>query len=278
MKMTFNKKILGYVVFGIAVVIAFLYLRFPGKVIGDYIIAAVSANNPDAVLTIGAVKPYFPPGVKFLNIAYGSKQNPGATLRVDDLTARLSLISLLKGKTALLLNGNVYGGTLKGRCEYAKFLSLSKLIKYEIRVSDVGLDRFAYAKGTFNRNITGKLNGSFVYHRSYDRVGEGSGTAEFTIVNGSYQLLSNLLGFDSIDFSRIEGRLSMKGDALKVEKIGLSGAKFNCSLKGEVALDKNIDSSSLTITGAVEVAGMGGRKIGVAVGGILKNPTVRLIP
>jgi type II secretion system protein N len=278
MKNPFTKKMAAYTGLGIVLAIVFLYLRFPGSVVGDYITQAFSAQHPGAIVVIGAVKPHFPPGMRMENILYGVKRNPDATIQILDLTARPGWLDLFKGKTALLLSGSAYGGELAGRIDYADFLSLARPVHYTFKVSGAGLDRFAYIKGTFNRSMTGKLNGNFVFRRSYERIGESSGTGEFTIANGSYQLMENLLGFDSIEFSKIEGRLSLKGDALKLDRFRLTGAKFNCSLQGDIVLHEDMELSPITLTGAFEIAGMGGRKTNVAIGGILGNPTVRLLP
>jgi type II secretion system protein N len=278
MKWSFNKRVLGYILFGIIIIIAFLYLRFPGKVIGDYLESIVSARNPDATLVIGVVKPYFLPGFKLEKIAYGSKSNPAVAIHLNYLTARPDFINLFKGKMKFLLKGEAYGGLLQGYCDFMDFLSLMRPSHYEIKLSNVGLDQLAYVKGTLNRNVTGKLNAKFAYRRSYDRIGESTGTGEFTIVNGSYQLLENIMGFERIDFSRIEGRLSMKGDTLKIDRMKLTSTKFNCSLQGEIVLNNEIEQSPITMNGTIEIAGMGGRKMNTAIGGIMGNPTIRLMP
>jgi type II secretion system protein N len=246
--------------------------------VGDYLVSTVSTRNPDAVLAIGAVKPYFLPGVTLEKVAYGSRQNPEATLQINRLTARFDLLNLLRGKTRLLLQGDIYKGIFKGYCDFADFLTLSRPSRCEIKLDDVGLEQFAYVKGSLNRTITGKLSANVSYRRDYERIGESGGTGEFNIVNGSYPLMENILGFESIAFSKIEGRFNIKGDSLKIDRIKLTGTQINCSLQGDIVLNNDIERSPLTMSGTIEVAAAGSRRINVAIGGIIGNPTIKLMP
>jgi len=278
MKWTFNKRVFAYILFGIIIVIVFLHLRFPGHVLRDYLVSVAVARNPDAVLVIGAVKPVFPPGVKLEKISYGSSQNPEATIQINELRARPSFLKFFRGKTTLFLKGEVYGGSLTGYCDFANFLSLAKPSRWEIKLNDCSLEKFGYVRGTLNRAISGKLNANVAYLRSYERIGESGGTGDFTVVNGSYPLMQNILGFDSIAFSKIEGRFNIKGDNLKIERMKLTGTQFNCSLQGDIVMNRDFELSPVTISGTIEVAGTGGRRMNIAIGGILGNPAVRVMP
>jgi type II secretion system protein N len=278
MKWTFNKRVFGYILFGIVVVAVFLYLRFPNRIVRDYLVSVAVVRNPDAVLVIGAVKPAFPPGVKLEKVSYGSSQNPEATVQINELTARLGLLKFFRGKTQLFLKGDVYGGSLKGYCDFADFLSLARPARWEIQLSDCSLDKFAYVRGSLNRAISGKLNATLTFRRNYERVGESGGSGDFTIANGSYPLMQNILGFDSIAFSKIEGRFNIKGDNLKIERLKLTGTQFNCSLQGDIAMNRDFELSPVTMNGAIELTGAGSRRVNIAIGGILGNPTIRLMP
>jgi hypothetical protein len=140
------------------------------------------------------------------------------------------------------------------------------------------LDKFAYVRGSLNRAISGKLNATLTFRRNYERVGESGGSGDFTIANGSYPLMQNILGFDSIAFSKIEGRFNIKGDNLKIERLKLTGTQFNCSLQGDIAMNRDFELSPVTMNGAIELTGAGSRRVNIAIGGILGNPTIRLMP
>ncbi|MBN1380509.1 MAG: type II secretion system protein GspN [Deltaproteobacteria bacterium] len=277
MKYKLNKQIIGYTAFGLIMLAVFLYLRFPGRVISDYITAMVSARHPEAVLFIGTLNPDFPPGVKMENIACGLKKNPTATMNMNSLNARIGLLDVFKGETTLFFKGNTYGGGLEGRINFAHFMSLSKPVHFEIRLNNLGLDQCAYLKELLKHQIAGTLTGAFVYRYDYERKGAKNGEGEFTLSNGSYPLRERLLGFEKIDFTRIEGKIAIKNNALKIDRIKMMGPEFNCTLQGDITLNEDIESSTINMNGTIEIAGSGTKRMKVAIGGILGNPTVRLM-
>ena len=50
MRLRMNRAIVGYILAGIAMLLIFLYLRFPGEALTDYVKAAVAARYPGASL------------------------------------------------------------------------------------------------------------------------------------------------------------------------------------------------------------------------------------
>lgn len=276
-KSIFNRKNAGYLLLFVIFLVLFLYLRFPAGIVKDYLISAVAADRPEVELKIGDFKPWLPPGLKMDNVSYTVKGITVSEFRIDEFIARMSLIDLFKAKSTVLLSGRAYGGQVQGHINYTQLFKFDKPLVYEIKLSDARLEKFSYMKSSMNRTMTGKFNGSLVYRRNYDRFGQDSGSGQFTITNGSYPLMENIFGMTSIEFSKIEGRFSIKGDVLKMEKLRLTGPRFNASMLGEIVLNKETALSPVTMTGTLEILGMGGRRVNVTVSGVLGNPSARLM-
>ncbi|MCX5913988.1 MAG: AMP-binding protein, partial [Deltaproteobacteria bacterium] len=91
------------------------------------------------------------------------------------------------------------------------------------------------------RQITGKLEGAVAYSSTAEAQKNEAGSIDFTLTNGTYQLLEGILGFDRLDFSRVEGKISFRNGALKITRLVLTGEKLRCSLKGNILLADDIE-------------------------------------
>ena len=124
MRLRINRAIIGYPLAGIAMLLVFLYLRFPGEALTDYVKAAVAARYPGATLSIDTIRPSFPPGLALSNITVGLRDRPDAILRADGLTVRPGGLALLRGRLAILAAAAGYGGEVRGRVEFSRLFSL----------------------------------------------------------------------------------------------------------------------------------------------------------
>ncbi len=118
MRLKINRAILGYIMAGIVMLCVFLYLRFPGEAVTDYVKAAAAARYPQLLLSIDATKPTFPPGMAFANVTASPGGRPEATLHVDSLRIRPGGLSLLGGRLSLLMAAEGYGGEAEGEYRF----------------------------------------------------------------------------------------------------------------------------------------------------------------
>ena len=81
MKLKINRAIVGYVLIGIVMLGLFLYLRFPGQAVTDYVKAAAAARYPQLLLSIEGTRPTFPPGMAFENVTASPGGRPEAALQ-----------------------------------------------------------------------------------------------------------------------------------------------------------------------------------------------------
>jgi len=160
MKLKINRAIAGYIIAGIVMLCLFLYLRFPGEALTDYVKAAAAARYPQLLLSIDATKPAFPPGMAFENVTTSPDGRPEATLHADSLRVRPGGISLLGGRLSLLMAAEGYGGEIRGRVDFSRPFSVQGPLSAEAKIREIRIEKCAWLRQTLARQITGKLEGA----------------------------------------------------------------------------------------------------------------------
>lgn len=262
-----------YTIYGILVTVVFLYWCFPSDNVADYIESTITANNPDITLSIDSVNLCFPAGISLNNLLVGFKDKPGLTLKANILRIRPGLANLLRGRLSLLLDANTREGNIKGRLNFTNFLSVKGPVNAKAKFNNINIGSCSYLKTLLGRQVTGKLKGSFTYNGNRELI-NGAGSAEFVLLDGSIQLLQNMLGFDKLVFDAIETDMVLKNRILKMNKLNLSGKQLRGFLNGNIFLDNDITRSSLDIKGNVVIPALN-RKLSVVIKGLITNPEVK---
>jgi len=277
MRLKINRAFIGYVLAGIAMLLAFLYLRFPGEAVKDYLKTAAAARYPGLLLSIDAVRPSVPPGLMLSNITAAFRGRPEAAVHADDLSVRPGGLSLLKGRLSLLMAAEGYGGEIRGRVDFTSPFSAGGPLSAEANIRDIRLDKCAWLRQALARQITGTLRGSLTFSGNAEAVQSGTGSVDFTLTNGTFPLVEGILGFDRLDFSRVEGKIGFKNGALRITRLTLTGEKLRCSLKGNILLADDLGASQLDLDGTIESPVQGNKKVTLTIGGTLANPVTRFM-
>ena len=277
LKLKLNRAVAGYILAGIAMLIGFLYLRFPGDALSDYIKAVMTAHNPDLRLSIDAVHPSFPPGVTLENITASPRERPEATLHADSLAIRPSGLGLLKGSLSVIAAAEGYGGEFRGKVDYAGLFSLGGPFSAEATFRDLRADKCAWLRDLLVRQVTGTLKGSLNFSGTAEALKNGAGNLDFTLTNGAFPLQESFLGFEKLDFSKVEGKLSYRNGALKITQLTLTGEKLRCTLKGNILLAEEFKDSQLDLTGSLDIPIQGNKRVTLAITGTVGNPKSRFM-
>ncbi len=277
MRFKINRAIVGYPLAGIAMLLAFLYLRFPGEAVTEYLKAAVAARYTGAVLSIDTLRPSFPPGVALADITVGMRDRTDALLRLDSLTVRPGGLALLRGRLAIHAAAAGYGGEVRGKVEFARLLSLGGPLTAAVEVRNVRVDRWAWLRELFVRQVTGTLKGAIEFSGTAEALKNGTGTVDFTLTNGIYPLQEPFLGMDKIEYSRVEGKASFRNGALKVTQLTLTGEKIRCSLKGNILIADDFSASKLDLNGTIELPLLGNKRVTLTIDGTVGNPRSRVM-
>ena len=104
------KKKIVYTGYIIIVTVFFLYYLFPGEAVTSYINYRINSMSPDVKLSIGELKPSFPPGMNLFvtDLLHQNQTIIGA----EFLEVKPSYFSLLSKDKTFFINGDMYEGTL----------------------------------------------------------------------------------------------------------------------------------------------------------------------
>jgi type II secretion system protein N len=271
------RAIVGYTLVGIAMLFVFLYLRFPGEALKDYATAVAAARYPGSSFSIQSVRPTFPPGIELTDVTVASRERPEAILHADHFSVRPGGPALLRGRYAIVMAAEGYGGEGKGRIDFSRPFSFKGPLSATMSVRDVRVDKCSWFRDVFVRPITGTLKGTAAFSGTAEALKGGTGNIDFTLTNGTFPLLEGFPGFEKIDFSRVEGKVSYRNGALKINQLTLSGDKLRCSLKGNVLLADDFRESQIDLNGTIEISVQGSRRMTLTIGGTLSNPKSRLM-
>jgi type II secretion system protein N len=278
MKGKLPKKIIGYVLFGAAVFVVILYLRFPGDAVRQYLVDRFSATYPDLELYIGKTGPAFPPGLKLVDVVITPREQGGMGIKAEVLKIRPAWLGFLRGQTSVLFHADLYGGEISGKASFQQAAARRGSYSLHCQADGIQLERWGDLKTEIQRAITGRLKAVLVYTGDAGGLASGDGNIELTILNGTYPLRESIFGFDKLDFSRVEVQMALKAGVLKINRLRLNGQKVQCTLKGDVYLaPQDLKQSRLNITCGLELPGLGGKRINLGITGTLGNPTVAFL-
>lgn len=279
LKLRITKRIILYVMAGLVILILTLYLRFPGDVIEKYIITVITAQNPDAILTIDDVSPDIRLGIKIRNLLIGFRDSPLATLHADRIVLRPDIMSAFQGATQILLDADAYGGTATGKVLYLRKSTPSGSIQGDFNLNNIPVEKISYLKERLNRQITGKLKGNISFRGSVRDLAGGNAKINILLTNGTYPLLSPVMGVDKMEFSRVDGDMTLQNRAIKISKLKLTGDKMRAEISGDIILNsEDIENSQIELVSVVDVPGQQGKKLSYVLNGSLGNPVMRLRP
>jgi len=277
MKLKLNRAIAGYILAGIAMLLILLYLRFPGEALTDYVKAVAAARYPQASFSMDAIRPSFPPGLALSGITVAFRDRPDAILHADRLRVRPGGLSLLSGRFAILIAAEGYGGEVGSRVDFSRLFSFQGPLSATVAIRDIRIEKCAWFREVLARQITGTLNGSVAFSGTAEALRNGTGNVDFTLTNGAYPLLESFLGFEKIDFTRVEGKVAFRNGALKINQLTLNGDKLRCSLKGNILLAEDLRESQIDLSGTIEIPVQGNKRMALTIGGTLGNPKSRFM-
>jgi len=263
----------GYVLYGVAVTIVFLYLLFPGEALMSYISARVERDYPQWNIEMASARMVLPVGVKMTNCAVSLKSKPAAVLKADSMTVRPSLWGLITGNPSVSLKAKMYDGTVKAGVATVTSKA-GKTADLDVNVDKVNMGKCSFTEAIFGRRIEGTLAGSLTYKGTVGKSVDGDGTVTFTLRAGTIPLSRDVLGFEKVSFDVVDSDLVLKRKTLQVKKLNISGKEMNGDFTGRMTLQDNIMKSALSLRGTMDFPAMR-KKITMTLGGTLADPIPR---
>lgn len=246
-----RKAWFGYPLFVLILTGALLYYLFPADAVRDYFQARGRRANPPLALSVDHVTPSVPIGVKFTRTKVALEDMPSRViLDADRLLIKPKLLSLLLGKSQFSFLCEAYQGDVRGSVHLKQEPEVgfdTKIALRNIRIGD-----YSYLSHLLGRPLKGTLGGTISYSGQYKPMVDGSGEANLTLSDGSFELLQPFLTLKSIDFSEMEVEMALAKERLNLTRLELKGKQLQGTLSGTITLREEFAQSSLDLKGTIE--------------------------
>ena len=247
-----HKKWFGYSFYGILLTMALLYYRFPSDALRDYLKASFVRINPQIVLSIGKVFPFFPFGMKLMETQLSLKEEPEILLfRANSFFVRPHLWSFLQGQSNYRFKCQAYGGTLKGSIHFLEN-RLGTPFNTSMTLKNIHIDKNTFLPNIMDGHLEGVLEGTIRYSGQNNLMREGMGEVNLKLSDGSTDLLQSILGLESIDFKEFFIKMVLKKQIIDLSNTELKGVSMHGMLSGFIGLKEEFLKSSLDLRVTIE--------------------------
>lgn len=250
----------------------FFYLTFPVDRVKGIIVEKIEEalgkgkQGPygvDPKVTIGMLSMWRLSGLdaKNVQIQLGSRDpDPGPTIDVDRLQARVGILSLLTDDKSISFSADLYDGEAEGA-----FVVDPKgnVLELELDVEGVDLAKAPLLVGKLGVPATGALNlkADLDLGKEAEKNAQGKATIDVQKISlGPGELKIPLPGLTGgltlplIDMGDLKGEIDVKDGKGKFEKLKLDGKSISGELSGEIALRGRIGTSRLDGAGWLKIS------------------------
>jgi type II secretion system protein N len=250
-----HKKSLGYILYGIVLMIVLLYYRFPSEAVGDYLQSTAEDINPSYTVLIGNARPLFPFGVKLLNTRVSLKGDPDTNLLIaETLLIKPRILSFLKGESKYGVDCFAYGGDIKGTVHFSDDggETTGRPFSTSMELRDLRINDYDYLFKLIGRNVKGILGGSIAYSGQSGFLINGTGDASLRISDGSVELMQPIFSLKSVSFDDLWIKMILEKTKIKLTRVEIGGKEIKGTLSGTIGLKQNFSQSRLALRGSVE--------------------------
>ena len=241
----FDRTILLYVVFTVALFSVFLVSTFPYEIVVGQILALLrtSVNVEFKTAEFAWHRGLALNNVRLSPVA-GDSLDP--YLELNTLWVRPVITELLKGNPyALAIQADLYGGTASGALNVG-----SGTVAGNLEVSSASLGRYQPLLALLDEGgqVAGRLSGNVSFEAAGPSVETGQAKGEISLENGSLEK-AKISGFPVPDVHFRDTRMTfgLQNGRMEVEQFNANGDELNISATGQVSFREPIDESVLNL-------------------------------
>ncbi len=158
-----------YILYGIIVLAACLYLLFPSEKAEEYIIQRFEEHSPETELRMEKAEPSLPPGLKLVGLSAARK---GRTVfNCSELKIVPEYLTLFSDKKAFDFRLLAYGGSAEGTAELLSSSEPAGTADFDFKGIEV--DRIEALSGLTPHKLSGTAGGSVKYSSEPGNFGQG---------------------------------------------------------------------------------------------------------
>ncbi|MCP3892958.1 MAG: type II secretion system protein GspN [Desulfobulbaceae bacterium] len=247
MRSIFSFRTLFYVMYGVGLTVALLYIRFPTEKFRTYCEIKVTRTLSASNCKIGSIVYLFPLQVRFnqIQIIENTAAKPLFVLDSVDISPRG-----LKFWQTFSVDSQFYGGsfTSVGTVEWGEMsFKLGNIVAE-------GVDLASWTKelNLLKRGITGLLSFTGDYAATFNQPFSGSGQGLLNIDSGKMELSQPVLSLTEISYKAIRSKWQYKEDVLDFAEGVFDGKELKGEFSGSVTVNPYLAKSVLGLAGQLE--------------------------
>lgn len=238
----FSLRGLFFLCYAMAVLVLFLYMRFPGEEVRRYAEERMAAMVPGVFCRVVGPAYRFPRTMTVQSLQFGLVDRQAWQGEIRDIAVTLGTFL---PPYKLLVEGSLYGGRLQAVIA----VDSPQVIEVgELRLSD--LDLAALPREVFaGRQLTGRLDIAGTGRLDTNARNNTSGKARLIISDGSVSLLQPVFSLRQLRFSLLSGGLQVVGDSINIGQGVLRGSDLHADFSGSWQAVDGMDSGMLLLRG-----------------------------
>ncbi|MFP4225181.1 MAG: type II secretion system protein GspN [Desulfobacterales bacterium] len=240
------KKWIGYITYGIIILVAFLYILFPSKEIRDYLIYQVKQVSPDISIDIGVVAPSLPPGLKFSDLDVSLQNQP--VFNASEMTVIPRYLSLFSAEKTFRLKGDVYQGVLTG--DTAVKTASKPQYSADLDFDAIQVNAIAQLKELLPHQLSGSAKGNVNY--STEGGPWGQGDAEITVSECRIEFKPSLFGVKDLSLGRVTAMVELENRQASIKEITVKGSQVSGNASGTLELRQPLSRSRVQLEGTLK--------------------------
>jgi type II secretion system protein N len=180
----------------------------------------------------------FPIGIKARKVEIGDSR--GSLLKLDTMSARLSLPALLVGRIRINYHAEIGRGTFEGH------VALRRDMDFSLKLDDVRMEDIPAFETLAGARVRGNLHLRAEFERAKGNTGgELRIWAKEAVLNG---VKIGGTPLPDASYENIQGLYRLKGNRGTLETFSLQGRGIYVRLKGEIPLAERLGSAPLNLT------------------------------
>ena len=271
------RKYGGYLLFALAALLLFAWLRMPSDAVRSVALYALSKYPAEVQIRFDSAQLVFPFGVTLTGFSAQRQDGRGWRIDAETLTARPEISSLMTGHLALRIQAATMGGRIDGEIAFRNRFHASGPMRAQLRFGNINAAVCPWLAGILGRQVRGWVDGQILFSGLPQQWMAGSGHIELVLVNGMVPFQAPLFGLNEMTFSRVEGSMDLENGTLKETRFQLAGESIQGAFQGNVHLEGNVSLSRLALRGDVNLPAAGPERFAVEVAGTVASPVVKPI-
>lgn len=241
----FDRTMLLYVIFSVAMFCVFLVTTFPYDIVVSRVLAMV--QSPTVVVDVKSSEFAWHRGLALNGVRVSSLAGDDASpyLEVNTLWVRPVLTELVRGNPyALALQADLYGGSADGRLDIK-----GQRVSGTVNLNGASIGRYPTLTSMLEEGqIAGRLSGHLTFESAGASVENSQASGEVRLENGGIEK-AKISGFGVPDLHFKESRLKfgVQGGRMEIEQLNATGDELNVNASGTVTFRDPVDASVLNL-------------------------------